>query len=110
VSDEFVRLGLEIGKPRRKVNGVELTVGEYDEFVKVAGQTAKQILDRIVAAPTYHVLPDDVQRELFEDVLKQARDSAKGLLFANENFLRRRVEAGLSLEEKKALDMMQGVQ
>lgn len=108
VSDEFVRLKLETGKPRRIVSGVELTSEEYDSYTQMAGRAAKQILDELVASPLYHTLPDEVQRDLFEDIIRDARNTARVELFANEMFVEKQLRATLSDDERRILDMQQG--
>ena len=80
VNDEIVRLDLNPSMPRRKLAGVELTPQQYNEYVKLAGEQTKSILDRIVDTPSWKRLPDYEKRNLIENTINANRQMAGNIM------------------------------
>jgi hypothetical protein len=82
VNDEIVRLRTKTGMPSRRINKVELTPEQYNEYVTYAGQPAKRVLDRMVNSPGWDAIPDFKKDELITDQIKEFRDRARELMVA----------------------------
>lgn len=81
VADEVVRLKLKIKRIGRKIGGVELTPAQYEEYQILAGPPAKVLLDVLVAQPGYHRTRDPIKLRLFKAAIKEARDTARGMMY-----------------------------
>lgn len=76
VNSEIARLGIAPGMPQRQAMGVKLTPEQYNDFVRMAGQPAKQALDEIVNQPWYDKLPDAIKAMVIKRVIAKTREDA----------------------------------
>lgn len=84
VNEEIVRLGLKPSMPNRKINQVELTQKEYDDYVKRSGIPTKQFLDGIVNSQGWDKIPDFKKKEIIEEQIKKHRDIAKRIMIVED--------------------------
>lgn len=82
VVDEMVRLGVAVSPPTQRIGGVKLTPEQYDEYAQMVGQTAKRVLDQMVAQPSYEGLPDALRLDMIDGVFKAAREQARVMMMA----------------------------
>ncbi len=75
---EVARLGMGMGRAQRKLENVELTPQQYDDYVRISGRFAKAQLDDMVDQAWYKSQPDGVKRHIIHDVITSARQLAKG--------------------------------
>ena len=74
---EAARLRANLSPPKRNVSGVELSGAEYEQLSRLAGQTAKRVVDALVSSPGYARLPNDtLRRTLIERLYREGRDAA----------------------------------
>jgi len=77
LASEIVRLGIPLNMPDRKIRGVKLTTEEYNRYVELAGQPAKEILDGIVSGEKFNTLSDFRKKQIIKKVITLSRDSAR---------------------------------
>lgn len=66
---EIVRLGLRIGKPTRKIEGIEdaeMTPAMYEEMITTAGPKAHQRILERMRMPNWKDIPDDIKGKLIK--------------------------------------------
>lgn len=80
VNQRMVALGMGATQPPRKIRGVALTDGQYDDYSRIAGRLAKTRLDRIVTAPGFSQMPEIAQREVISKTISGARRAAQSLV------------------------------
>lgn len=56
---------------------INLSADQYDKYNRTRGQTANQILEALIALPSYQSMSDDQKREAFQSVYEYATDVAK---------------------------------
>lgn len=56
---------------------INLSAEQYDKYNRTRGQTANQILEALIALPSYQSMSDDQKREAFQSVYEYATDVAK---------------------------------
>ena len=87
--DEIARLRVGLSRPDRKVGDTRLSPGQYADLVKSGGQPAKQMLDQLVAPPSWNTLPDGIRRLLIKRVVEANRSRAKTqMLISNPDLMR----------------------
>lgn len=107
VSDEMLRLGVSQQMPSRQIMGVELTPQEFDEYSRIAGQSAKKELTKLIKRRDYKQAsdgPDGLKALAIKKVFAATREEARGQILKNRNFrdLRDRVEER-DVERRKKL-------
>jgi hypothetical protein len=73
-------LGINPGQVPRKIRNVDLTDQQFDDFARIAGVMAKSRLDTIVNAPDYRGWPNHVRHDVIQEVIKQSRETARGVM------------------------------
>lgn len=56
---------------------INLSADQYDKYNRTRGQTANQILEALIALPSYQSMSDGQKREAFQSVYEYATDVAK---------------------------------
>lgn len=56
---------------------INLSAEQYDKYNRTRGQTANQILEALIAMPSYQSMSDERKREAFQSVYEYATDIAK---------------------------------
>lgn len=79
VNQAMLELGINKAQPPRKVSGVELTGQQYDDYVRISGRLAKEMLNGIVTGQ-FRELPKGVQVETINSVIDAAREMARGAI------------------------------
>ncbi|KKL12179.1 hypothetical protein LCGC14_2538370, partial [marine sediment metagenome] len=97
VSDEILRLGVRQQMPSRQIGGVELTPQEYEEYSRLAGQSALKELTKLMKRSDYKTAsdgPDGLKALAIKKVFAATRAEARGKILGNREFrdLRGRVE------------------
>lgn len=82
VAKEMLRLKVTPGMPGRAVNGVDLTPEQHAEYVRLAGEPAKRMLDQQVRGRDWEGLPDYAKAGVIEGVIRQYRAMARAQLVA----------------------------
>ena len=77
VAKEVEELGVSWGKPSRKIEGVELTDEQYDQYAIMVGKYSRNLLDAVVRSPGYQRLPAWSRKETMESMIRKARKQAK---------------------------------
>ena len=67
-----------------KAGDIKITDEQRNAFTEISGQFAHQILEPIVAAPTWQRLPDEVQRRIYAKVFTSAHKMAAAQVFTGE--------------------------
>lgn len=83
VNHEIVRLEMKPSMPERKINGVELTPREYEEYIKLSGIPAKRILDDVINSNIWDKIPDFEKKKIIDEQIKDHRNNARDLMIAN---------------------------
>ena len=89
VSDEMLRLGVSQQMPSRQIMGVELTPQEYDEYNRIAGQSAKVELTKLIKRRDYKTAsdgPDGLKALAIKKVFAATREKARGQILKNRDF------------------------
>lgn len=68
--------------PKRTINDHELTPEQYDDYSRISGETAKNMLDKIVMSPGWPKIPDDNKVDLVKRIFTKARAIARIQLIA----------------------------
>jgi acyl-CoA reductase-like NAD-dependent aldehyde dehydrogenase len=69
------------GIPRREINNHELTPQQYDEYAKMAGEFARQKLERVnFSGKVWQGLADESRIKFFKKTFDQARENARTLM------------------------------
>jgi endonuclease YncB( thermonuclease family) len=80
VSTEMLRLKVMPGMPQKSLsvdgNKVALSPQQYDEFVQLSRQPAKQDIAQLMASPEWRTMNDADRREAVNGILKDRRDDA----------------------------------
>lgn len=98
VSDEMLRLGVSQKMPSRQIMAVELTPGEYDAYTRIAGQSAKKELTKLIKRADYKSAsdgPDGLKALAIKKVFAATRKEARARVLKDKEFrdLKARVEA-----------------
>lgn len=114
VSDEILRLGVRQQMPSRQIEGVELTPQEYDEYTRLAGQSAKEELTKLIKRKDYKTAsdgPDGLKALAIKKVFQATRAKARARILKDRSFreLRTRVEER-SVERRRKLRTPAGIQ
>lgn len=68
---------LGVGRLSRKIRGVALTDAQYDDFARIAGRTAKMMLDRAVRTPGFTKMPPNMRADQMKNLIKLAHEQAE---------------------------------
>ena len=77
VSNEMVRLEIAPRLPKDKINGVQLTPEQYDEYLVLVGTQTKNYLDTVVNVIQWESFPDHVKTELITDGFNEFKRLSK---------------------------------
>lgn len=85
VLSEAMRLGIGVAKaPKtiemsamgdKKLGEIKLTEEQRQLFTTASGKLAHRIMEQIVTSPRWDTMPELVQKRIFADVIKQAREN-----------------------------------
>lgn len=78
VLQEMLRLKYFPAQVDRKIRGVKITDEQHSELAGIAGHTAKENLNRIIASDQWRQMPDHAKRDLLETVFRKSRETARG--------------------------------
>ena len=77
VANEIVRMKIRINPPQRTIAGKKMDGALYSEYSRVSGQTAHQLLTKVVDRQEYKQAPrlmkEQIIKKIFEDSRKMAR-------------------------------------
>ena len=76
----MLALGIGPATLERKIRGVQLEDGQYDDFQRIAGRMAKMRLDAIVGSGQFSSWPAHVQHDVIAETIKQSREAARGVM------------------------------
>jgi hypothetical protein len=74
--DEMVRLKVAVGMPGKSIAGIKLTPEQHNEYIRTAGQLAKQRLDEVLNSTAYKNMSDDRKASLIKTIIRQTRKAA----------------------------------
>lgn len=80
-TEEVLRTGAQLSKPKDVVQDVELTPKERTRLEQTTGRIGKLMIDQLVADPQYRRMPKVLQREAIEDLYASARAIARTQAF-----------------------------
>lgn len=96
VNKAMIDLGIHPAQVQRKIRNVDLTDQQFDDFARIAGGTTKQRLDVIVNSPDWRTWPPHIQRYVVEEVIRQSREAARGMIMMkNPQIIRDATDAKL---------------
>lgn len=81
VNIAMVNLGIGPGPVPRTIRNVKLTDEQYDTFATISGRAAKLRLDAFVNSPQFQNMPNWQRHDVIEEMIKQARETARGQMF-----------------------------
>lgn len=85
---EFLRLGYTRGTAGKYIGKVRLPDAVHAEYQRMIGEQMKRVLEPMVMSPRWQTIPDWKKEEIFDDVLREIRKSAKSrLLMAHPEIL-----------------------
>ena len=103
VNKALMRTNYFPAKINHKIEGVQLTDTQYDDFSRVAGQTAKMKLDAIVQMPGFDKLPVFAQHDILKKTIDSTRKSVSTFMMVkNPDILMKAID-----EKKKKIGMGQ---
>jgi hypothetical protein len=76
----MLQLNINPAQVERQIRNVPLSDQQYDDYARIAGRTTKMRLDAIVRSPDYQTWPPATRHEVVEEVIRQSREAAKGLI------------------------------
>ncbi len=76
-------LQIGIGKINKKINGIQLTPQQFDDYSKLAGQQTKMRLSQYVAIPQTRDLPPEIQIKTIHSIIESSRAQAKQIVMMN---------------------------
>lgn len=79
---EMRRMKITVDTPDRQVMGVKLPPAIYSEYVRMAGEPAKQLLDRAIASPQWAQLPDGAKATFIRRTISEFREAATRQIMA----------------------------
>ena len=80
VNRAMLALNVSPAPVERTIRNVKLTDQQYDEYARLAGHAAKIRLEAIVGAPDFQTWAPATKHEVFEETVRQARESARGMM------------------------------
>jgi hypothetical protein len=80
------------GKPRRHINGHDLTTEQYAEYTQISGKEAVRRLERMVKSPSWSQRSQDSKERVLKRGYDQAREIARKTLMRKYPELRARAE------------------
>lgn len=81
INNEILRLGANVGQPRREVGGVRLDADQWGRYRELAGQLGRSSIGDLIAAPEWRDLSTEEKQDAISDYLGRARKEARGKLF-----------------------------
>lgn len=73
---EVARLGMGLGRADHKMDNVDLTPQQYDDYVRISGRFTKAQLDDMIGQPWYKAMPDGMKRQLIHRKIEGGRKLA----------------------------------
>ena len=67
------------GRLMRKIQNIDLAPVEYETYQTRSGELTKAFLNKLITAPGWDQLPDDVKADAISDVMRKARDVGRAL-------------------------------
>lgn len=77
VNAEMLRLGVNPARPLRKWDKVELTPQQYDDYTRLAGRLAKEMLDGMIGSSVWREVPNGIQIDEISKTVSKARRIAR---------------------------------
>jgi len=74
---EVMRLGMTMSPADHKINNVELTPEQYDQYVRESGRLAKMNLDDLIEKPSYQNAPDGSKKMMIKKQIDGMRKAAR---------------------------------
>jgi hypothetical protein len=93
VDDDLVRIGSPIGKPERKIQGIELDAVQYNRLLTIYGKElpSKQAITDAFRGPGFSSISLDDQQKTIQRVHSKYMDAAKNQLLAEDPQLRAKI-------------------
>ena len=82
VNIALAQLGVGVAPVPKSIRNVLLDDKQYEDFARIAGVVTKQRLDVIVNSPDWNTWPTHVKIDVFNEVKKQSREAARGMMFS----------------------------
>lgn len=84
---------LVLSRPARRIKGVKLTNKEYSEYSKIAGETLKKQLDKLVGKKKARIdkLTQEQLQLIFSNVASKSKEYARGQMLKNSLGLKERI-------------------
>lgn len=76
-------LNMGIGRIDKKINGVQLTPKQFDDYSRLAGRFTKMRLNNYVAIPQTRELPPAIQIKTMHTMIEDARQQARTIIMMN---------------------------
>jgi hypothetical protein len=77
---EELQIGL--APVEKKIRGVRLDAGEYDDLARIAGRFTKMRLDAVVRMPGFDRFPASVRIEIIRKTVASSREAARAIIMA----------------------------
>lgn len=66
--------------PSKKIHGVELTPEQHNQYIQLARRPAKAKLEMLASSPGFELLPVEVQKDLFKEIIDQSNKDAREMM------------------------------
>lgn len=77
VKREINRLGMGVGKPRDEMDHVKLTPQQYEDYVRIGGGMARELIEAQMRAPYWERLPDEQKKVIIHNQITAGHTMAK---------------------------------
>jgi hypothetical protein len=75
-------LHIGVGKLHRKIEGIELTDKQFDDYARIAGRTTKLMLNQMVSLPGWENIPPGIRIDMIHKTINKQRENAAKLIKA----------------------------
>ncbi len=94
VNRELLADGYFPSRLDRKIRGVDLTDKQYDDYSRVAGRTAKMLLNQVVQTQGFSSMPRSIRHDIVQKTIDTAREMARNMvMIQNPDIIRKAVQA-----------------
>lgn len=94
VNRELMADGFSPSRLDRKIRGVDLTDKQYDDYSRVAGRTAKMLLNQVVQTQGFASMPLSIRHDIVKKTVEAAREMASNMtMIQNPDIIRAAIQA-----------------
>lgn len=80
LDDKLSQLGIIAKFPPDTINGVKLTDQQYQEYIHLSGQAAKEQITNLLNNPKFQSLPDNLKKQAVQEVFADSRVQPQAII------------------------------